>query len=891
MKSKPSIHKFPQSSPLVRPRVVLRFGTFFLLLLVVASCSTQKDRFFNRNWHDLNSKYNVLFNGEMAFDQAWNQLQNGFEENFWEPLPIERFVPNEREGSAALGVESPFSLAEEKAVKAIKKHGMTLSGEEKNPQMVAAYSLLGRARYYDQRFVPALEAFNYIIRRYPASNKLNETRIWKEKTNLRLGNEEVALENIKRLLKFRKLKGQLLSSAYAVRAQAYRELGAIDSSAWDLKRALKHSKKPLEKARYAYILGQLYQAQQQSDSALWAYEQVMALNRKIPRIFLIQSSLQALFLKAKSGNTDQEAIGALSKLENDWENAPFLDRIYYEKAQLLAARDQDSLAIVYAQKSLKASKLDPRRNEENYRLIAEIYFDQAQMEPAAKYYDSLLQQLDPNGLAFLRTQRKINGLKEVVFFENQASVSDSLLALAAMAPVAQKAFVSQKIKQLQLQDSLAMAKLAKTDALPLNPELQGGSPKGETLTDSGPAVAERPSSFYFYNAQAVSNGALAFQAQWGDRALVDNWRWTKSPKAPKTPAAPQNDQNLPAASDKPKASDPSIKPLKPTLATDWADVAARFLAGIPKTSQEIDSLHTQNEQAYFQLGRLYAQHFNRPDLAIDRLLKLYKKPASPDLMPPTIYALYELYRSAGSFESEALRSELLDRFPNSDQAQILRDPEGFSERLALAESRYDSLYAAYLQQDYGRVMTGTTSLLSTLLKDPKAAPIALLQANTIGRWYGFAAYKSALKKLQTDYPNTAVATLATSRLKAYENQPPKASFGPAAPGDRVYLALLFSETYHPEQDLAYREAFKQQHPNYSIRREVYVPGKTFYIISGFESEAAALEFSKGAYFEQNLLQDPSFFVILGSHYKTLQLFKNLPAYTAWQLEQKKALKK
>ena len=96
MKSKPSIHKFLQSSPLVRPRVVLRFGTFFLLLLVVASCSTQKDRFLNRNWHALNSKYNVLFNGEMAFDQAWNQLQNGFEENFWEPLPIERFVPNEK---------------------------------------------------------------------------------------------------------------------------------------------------------------------------------------------------------------------------------------------------------------------------------------------------------------------------------------------------------------------------------------------------------------------------------------------------------------------------------------------------------------------------------------------------------------------------------------------------------------------------------------------------------------------------------------------------------------------------------------------------------------------------------------------------------------------------
>ena len=875
----------PLRSSLLRPRAVLNFGAAFMAVFLVASCSTKKDRFVNRNWHALNSKYNVLFNGEMAFDQAWNQLQNGYEENFWEPLPIERFVVNKRELSTAVAADSPFSLAEEKAVKAIKTHGMSVKGVEKNPQMIPAYSLLGRSRYFDQRFVPALEAFNYIIRRYPASNKLNELRIWKEKTNLRLGNEEVALENIKRLLKYRKLKGETLSHAYAVRAQAYRDLGAIDSSAWDLKRALKHSKNPLEKARYAYILGQFYQAQQQLDSALWAYERVIALNRKIPRIFLIQSRLQALFLKAKAGNTDKEAIAALTKLENDWENVPFLDRIYYEKAQLLAARAQDSLAILYAQKSLKTSKSDVKRNEENYRLIADIYFDQLQFDSAATYYDSLSQQLDPAGLTFLRTQRKISGLKELVYFETQAGVSDSLLSLAAMTPDAQKNVVQQQIQTLQERDSLAFAVLSDplvVTQLEIPDPLLAPTMTEGTTTDN---VIERPSSFYFYNEQAVANGALAFQTQWGDRALADNWRWILTPKPPKAVMAETKAPSSPLPPDKLKRPE-SL--LKPRSKADWAALGANLLAGIPQTKKEVDSLNFQSEQAYFQLGRLYVQNFNRPELALERLLTLYKKPAAPDLMPPTIFALYDLYKSEGSYEAEKLRSELLNSYPDSDQAQLLKDPKGFSERISTVAQRYDSLYAAYLEQDYSRVMNGTTAMLSTLQKDPKGAPTALLQANTIGRLYGYTAYKSALRKLQKDYPNTAVANDAQLRLANFENKPPESNFSGPLSGERRYLALLFSETYNKEQDQEYRRLFKQAHPTYQIAREVFVPGKTFYMIQGFDNEAAAQKLMRSEFFKQNPLSDQSFFVILGSHYKTLQLFKNLPAYKKWTVDQKKA---
>ena len=66
-----------------------------------------------------------------------------------------------------------FERAEEKAIKAVQKHGMNIKGREYNPQIDEAYFLLGEARYFDQRFVPALEAFNYILYKYPASDKIN----------------------------------------------------------------------------------------------------------------------------------------------------------------------------------------------------------------------------------------------------------------------------------------------------------------------------------------------------------------------------------------------------------------------------------------------------------------------------------------------------------------------------------------------------------------------------------------------------------------------------------------------------------------------------------------------------------------------------------------------
>jgi len=899
------------------PRPFKRGSIWWLCLcaLWLAGCATNKDRFINRQWHSLNSKYNVLFNGEMAFENAWIGLQNGYQENFWEPLPIERFVPSEFASfSNAPEADSPFSLAEEKAVKAVKMHGMTIKGVEHNAQMIHAYSLLGRARYFDQRFVPALEAFNYMIRRYPASNKLNELRIWKEKTNLRLGNEAVALENIKRLLKFRKLKGQSLANAHAVSAQAYLSLYAIDSAVWDLKKSLKHSKVPIEKARYGYILGQLFQAQKKPDSALWAYEAVVDLNRRIPRIFLIQAQLQTLFLKAIAGNTDQEAILALTKMEENWENKAFLDRIYYEKSQLLRARHQDSNAVAYAQKSLRTAKTDPKRNAENYRLIAAIYFEKGAYSKSEVYYDSLSQNLKDSSIEHRLTLNKIKSLKNLVLFEKQAQLSDSLLKIAALSPSDQVLFIRNLITQEKKQDSLGLLVNRGLSNVEGTPYSEGFQNKAAYQNNSSIETAaalkqkevspvasagvsaqsnrnlDRKSTFYFYNTQAAENGMLAFRAQWGDRALADNWRWIITPQAPKRSAVGAKGAGL--------ATGNKTAGLQATQANglgsrgvmgietqeikktpiNWEERAGIYLAGVPKGQRALRALIESGEQAYYQLGRLFADDFNRPDLAQNKLETLLNKPPLTSVQLPATYALFKAYEVQNNNKAQRLRSLILRDYPKSDYAKAIINPAALYERQQLLEQRYDSLYKQYTKQDFSAVMAGTTQLLADLLEDPKGAPTALLQANTVGRLYGFAAYSSALMALTTQYPNTPVAISAKKSLSAFEENPPTATFEKQADRDRWYLALLHTDQNDSLVNQAYLNKFIEKFPTYTIQREVYAPGKTFYIITGFEDKLAAQILKEAQFFKEERLENQEFFVVLRSHYKTLQLFKNLEGY-------------
>ena len=308
----------------------IKLFSVLVSLLLLMACSTKRNSFLARNNHALSTKYNILYNGDIALIKGVEELKVQYKDNFWEILPIERMQVSQESTLPNATKNANFERAETKATKAIQRHSMNIDGTEKNFQIDEAHLLLGQARYYDQRFIPALEAFNYVLYKYPTSSKIYEVKIWREKTNMRLDNDALAVDNLNKLLKEIKFKDQIFADANATLAQAFLNLQQKDSAVAKLKLATKFTKRNEEKARYHFILGQLYDDLNYTDSAYIEYQKVIDMNRNASRIYVMQAyAKQAARLDFSKTDTIV-FLKKFNKLLKDRENRPYLDILNHQ---------------------------------------------------------------------------------------------------------------------------------------------------------------------------------------------------------------------------------------------------------------------------------------------------------------------------------------------------------------------------------------------------------------------------------------------------------------------------------------------------------------------------------------------------------------------------------
>ena len=290
----------------------LLFSTLVIFFLV--ACSTKRDNFLSRNSHALRTRDNILYNGQLALDQGTVAIQSSTKDNFWNRLPVERmqFVDNDSPDGNPKNPD--FEKAEEKASKAIQKHSMNIEGTERNYQIDEAYLLLGKARYYDQRFFPALEAFNYILYKYPTSSAIATAKIWREKTNMRLGNDKQVIKNIGELCTSAKLKPQVMANASALLAESYLNIEKKDSAIAKLKIAEANTKINIERTRYRYILGQLYEELGEKENAVQSYQSVIDMKRKAQRDYVIHAYTRLAALGGLQVGDSATVIAKFNKL-------------------------------------------------------------------------------------------------------------------------------------------------------------------------------------------------------------------------------------------------------------------------------------------------------------------------------------------------------------------------------------------------------------------------------------------------------------------------------------------------------------------------------------------------------------------------------------------------
>ncbi|PHN94912.1 hypothetical protein CSC80_06105 [Maribacter sp. 6B07] len=830
-----------------------------LTSMLFNACSVKKDKFVNRNWHALNTKYNTLYNGNIAFEQGRETLNDTYQDDYFEVLPIERL---EVSGEIKLDSEDNnpnFLIAEEKATKAIQKHSMDIKDEERNPQIDEAFLLLGKARYFDERYIPALESFNYILNKYSESDKLNEASIWREKVNIRLENDDLAIKNLKRLMKYERLKDQEYADARAMLAQAYINLNAPDTAVQNLKIASHYTKKNPEKGRYYYIIGQLYNQLGYKDSANYAFDKVIELNRKSPRIYMINAKIEKLKNTQVTGENKEEILEYLTKMELNRENRPYLDGIYRQLAEFHLEQESDSLAILYFNKSLRASQNKPKLNALNYENLAEYNFDESIYKPAGAYYDSVLTNLNENTKKFRAIKKKRDNLEDVIKYEDIVHYADSVITVYQMPKDEQLAYFGKHIEELQKAKEAAQKKEKEriTDGFAAFNNSKGGK--------------ENKGKFYFYNITSLGYGQNDFKNRWGNRELTDDWRWSDKSLI--------NSENI-ALQNAPGAND-SIS----VVSDDEKFSLDYYMDRLPTDVAIIDSLKTERNFANYQLGLIYKEKFNENLLAAEKLENVLASNAEERLILPSKYNLYKIYEEVDSPLKETMKADIIANHSDSRYAEILLNPQAvLADSSDSPEKRYENLFKQYQEQHFLQVITGAEENINRFTGDPIVPKFEMLKANAIGRLQGFELFKEALNYVALTYPNNPEGKKAEQMIAEQLPKLEQKEFSPEtdSKGTSNWKVVFPFKRSNNEKALKLMELLEKSITDLKyknkISKDIYNLEDQFVVVHGFKSKDYALGYAELLKNNKDYRVADENFVVLSENYKIIQVHKNIIDY-------------
>lgn len=860
---------------------------FFIgFLFFLVACSTRKNSFISRNSHALSTKYNILYNGQIGLEKGIEDIQANSKDNFWKQLPIEKMQLLEDTNSVAKTKNTNFELAEAKATKAIQKHSMNIGGKEKNSQIDEAHILLGKARYYDQRFVPALEAFNYILYKYSNSDKIDEAKIWREKTNMRLGNDALVIKNITKMLENKKTKKQVIANANALLSEAFLNTEEKDSAIAKLKIAEKYTKVNAEKARYRFILGQLYKELGIKDTASDYFQAVIDMNRKADRELVMQAyAKKAELFDYEKGDTTA-FLKKYNKLILDRENRPFLDVIYHQMGVFYENNNNQKLAFKTYNQSLKKRTADQYLIASNYRNLGTIYFKNTNYQNAAKYYDSTLVNLNKKTREHIHIQKVRKDLDEVIAYESITKRNDSILNVVALSEPDRVLYYENYIEKLKKSDEakkIAAEKQASIQAnIARNNSLDSpdapvsnqdlGKPKKASFAPPKPVNTQQNESnvFYFYNPTTLAFGKLEFKKNWGNRVLKGNWRLSS------------NKSNL-AENDSLVSEDSKANKLDKNIIVEEYTTEF-YLKQLPQTKVEIDSITKERNFVNYQLGIIYKEKFKEYKLAASKLEQLLQQNPEEKLVLPTMYNLYKIYQVIDADKALAMKNSISKQYPDSRYAQIINNTNtGEALAYETPESAYNKCYKLYEEEQFVEVMKTADELINQYSGDEIVPKFELLKANTTGKLKGLEAYKNAMQFVADNYPNSEEGKKAqdvlTTQIPLLEqiNFTDKESKNWKILYKVITLAVKNSNKIEEKME-AFLANEKNKALSYSC--DTYNEKESFIAIHGINSETYAKAIAKSFKENSKYKIEESAILISSENYKVIQIKKNLETYLA-----------
>ena len=510
----------------------------------------------------------------------------------------------------------------------------------------------------------------------------NDAFIWQIRTLIAMEEYGEAASLIITLKNDPAFPKRLQSDLEEVQAWWFYNANVYDSTAVHLEKALDNATNKKERARWEFLIAQLYQLSGKSGLAIKFYDKV--IGHTIDPVMEIYARLNSIRIDTSGGkNYVDKNVAELLKMAKRDRYIDYRDVIYYTIAQIEMERNNLDQAITYLKKSTENNTVDPSLKNKAFLQMAEMSFTLKKYRQARNLYDSV----DVNDPG-LKNPREVNERKHILInLVAQLDIvqrQDSLQRIAAMPEEERKSFVKKVVHQIRKEKGL------KEDAEASSAVLVS---IGAQKNDQEELFTNTKGEWYFYNATLKSKGASEFKAKWGNRGNVDNWR---------------------------RAAGMSFQPIVTKTVPNRADTLNRedvqapseeisfdaLYAHLPLTEKQMKLSNDSLSEALYKLGKSFANDLEDCTSSIPANERVVNHFPAFKKMEEVLFTLYYCYNKSGeTVKAQQVKKQMEQKFAGSRLTTIVSSGKDPGSKLnEEATKAFQNVYDLFIEGNFTKAI-------------------------------------------------------------------------------------------------------------------------------------------------------------------------------------------
>lgn len=874
---------------------LIKLCILFFALAFFWSCSTEKNKVLNREFHNLHAKYNGFFNANEIIKVTYNDFLKTRKENYNLILPI--FPLPDLEQSK--NWYAPMDTAYRKCELVIFSHRMphAKKGKNRNREWCKYiddnWMTMGKTRFYKKDLPNALKIFQHIENHYEIEDNYYESIFWQSKVLIEMGAFDEAEEILLSLIiKFEEqqleakdqeklstkqkirlaliyneridyleskepvISPNIIHKIYPTLADLYIQNKSYKKAIENLEIAVENKHKKAFKTRLFFVLAQLYHLENNFKASLY-YQEVVERNPEYEMAFQAKINRALSF----SGRDSKAIKSQLLKMLKDDKNIEYFDQIYYALAEISFKNNLEELGKEQLQKSINLSTNNVPQKIKSMKRMGDLFFEKSQYIKSYLYYDSIQKTALKAYKNKDQVDKKYKLLKNIFTNKTLIEKNDSLFAICALDPKER----TDKIYEVL---DLELAKRAKK----LEAPLLASANKALSIPSSNSPINQ---SFFIWDQKMLERGKVEFDKKWGKRILEDNWR-----RGSKTAMFLEENEET-------------------SLSFSNSELFDELSQNLPCDNQnQLKSMKDSNMISLFNLGIIH--HYETKNLLLS---EKYFKRIIENYQPETqsiasIYELYNIYKDLGRpRESREMKELLLSKYPKSKYSKLLSGDENLNDSqkaMKKEQKLYSQVFSLYQAGNYSKVLE-TCSYKTKDSTNPLICQYGLLKAYSLKKLNDTANNSRELintlkfisnQCLGTDIADQAIAVLNDLKIKTAQNLMKKENWKFNFSPDTIHYFILIAPKGGFSMNKAKNNVADFNSVNFSdlklkVSNTFLNTSDQMIIVKRFDNSKKALDYFLAFKVNNGAIKSyrkEKFFVVTPQNLKELYLEKNTDNY-------------